>query len=111
MRTQTKGQDRKILKSEYRSLKRLFRYFFEGYDIFDGHHSEPQVDIPISQFGITNLEFNETKKGTEFTITLDRPGILIGKAGQTLYKIQNYLSEHHTRQVKILIIESTIWRD
>ncbi len=104
MRNQTKGADIARLKSEYRSIKNAFRLFFEGWNGYN-----PVIDIPISRFGVTNLEFSEVDGRTEMMITLERPGILIGKAGSTLDAIQEYLSNHHERPVKILITESKLW--
>ena len=103
-RIQTKGQTLARQISDQKSLKRQFRMFFEGYEGY-----EAVVEIPIHKFGITDIQFNETDTATEMTITLERPGILIGRAGTVINQLKEYLSEHHGAPVKILIIESKLW--
>lgn len=93
-------------KEQIRKLKSLFRTFFEGcYDV------EPlyEYGFPISSLEITDLGF-EFKDGlTEMTVTLGRPGLLIGKAGRTINELEKVLSEPD-QKVKILIVESKLWR-
>jgi hypothetical protein len=102
-------------KRRYQSIKWSFRRFFEGWDdIMEDYGSnggmDPIVDIPIKTFGITDISFKETDDNTEMTITLERPGILIGKAGQTINAVTEYVSKHEDKPIKILIIESKLWR-
>jgi len=115
IRKQEKGKKYEGLESGYKSLKNTFRLFFEGWDdamdnFGSGLGMDPVVDIPISKLGITDIQFNETEEHTSMTITLERPGLLIGRAGQTIDAVTAYLSENHDRPVKVLIIESRLWR-
>ena len=103
-RIQTKGQTLARQIEDQRSLKNQFRYFFEGWE-GDG----AIVDIPIHKFGITDIKFNETDEATEMTVTLERPGILIGRAGTVINQLTTHLSEYHGCPVKVLIIESKLW--
>lgn len=99
-------------KDKKSKIKRLFRLFFEGagdplepYDMLIG----PEIDIPIMKFGITNMEFFQFDEGIAFRITLERPGLLIGKAGRVIDAIQKYLSDELEESVKIYIVESKLW--
>jgi len=104
-RIQTKGQTLARQIEDQSSLKRQFKYFFEGWE-GDG----AIIDIPIHKFGITDIQFNETDEATEMTITLERPGILIGRAGTVINQLAEHLSNYHDFPVKILIIESKLWK-
>jgi len=103
-RIQTKGQTLTRQISDQKSLKQQFRMFFEGYEGY-----EAVVEIPIHKFGITDIQFNETDEATEMTITLERPGILIGRAGTVINQLTSHLTGYHGAPVKILIIESRLW--
>lgn len=90
-----------------KELKSCFRLYFEGIP-YDGF-IDPVVDIPIRNFEITDIQFNFKEELTEMTITLGRPGLLIGRAGTTLNAIETFLTKHEGHAVKILIIESRLW--
>lgn len=93
-------------KEQIRKLKSLFRTFFEGcYEV------EPLYEdgFPVSQMEITDLSFAFKDGLTEMTVTLCRPGLLIGKAGRTINELEKVLSEPD-QKVKILIVESKLWR-
>ena len=99
------------LKGRHISHKQHLRQFFEGVVDYNGIRiMSPVVDISISKLGITNFEFNEHEGSTEMVITLERPGILIGKAGETIDKLQEHLSGSYERPVTISVIESKLWR-
>jgi len=109
---QTKGLISERRKS-HRSIKNAFRRFFEGFDdLYSGYHHdmEPIIDIPISKFGICDIQFDESNSEVIMYITLERPGILIGSRGYVIDKLQEYLSECYDKRVKISIIESKLWR-
>lgn len=95
----------KLSERQKRFLKTNFRWFFEGYDYMD----EPVIDIPIPKFGITNLRFREFKDKIVFEITLERPGILIGKGGRCINSLTEHLTERMSKKVEILIKESKLW--
>jgi DNA repair ATPase RecN len=96
-----------------KKLKGAFRTFFEGVSDLCPHVYE--TFIHVSTFEITNLDFaflleDETgKKRIEMTVTLGRPGLLIGRMGKTLQALEKYLSDDEYN-VKILIKESNLWR-
>ena len=94
-------------KEQIRKLKSLFRTFFEGC-----YETEPlygENGFPVSKMEITDLGFVFKDGVTEMTVTLGRPGLLIGKGGRTLFALEECLSDVD-QKVKILIIESTLWR-
>lgn len=95
-----------LSKKQQYHLKMHFRSFFEGY----GDYIEPVTPICITVFGITNFRFREFKDKIVFEITLERPGILIGKGGRVIDSIKESLSSRFTCPVEIEIIESKLWR-
>jgi hypothetical protein len=74
------------------------RVFFEGY--YDDN--TPIVDMPLIRLGITAFEVREFKNKRKFIITLKRPGLLIGKGGETIDKLKEYLSNGKTAEIHII---------
>lgn len=66
-------------------------------------------DINKNIMGITNVVVKNKKSRIFITITLERPGILIGKAGRTIDGLENYLVRIFEKPVKISIKESKLW--
>lgn len=94
-------------RDESRKLKNLFRVFFDG-----AYETSPVYEFafPVSRMEITDIGFTFKEDGSiEMTVTLCRPGILIGKMGRTIIALEEYLSDEH-RKVTIKIIESNLWR-
>ena len=101
-----------------RTLKLLFakrisqrqQSFYKGTIrcFFDDNDNLPN----LISLGITNLKFRKIKNQIEITITLERPGLLIGKGGSTINKLSEFLSNcpRDYLPVKINIIESKLWR-
>ena len=59
---------------------------------------------------ISNVEAWELSDGSyEIMITTQQPGVLIGSGGSFLNSIEEYLSQHFKRKVKVLITENQIW--
>jgi len=64
---------------------------------------EPHEDMPNTyQMGVCKLDYDEVKN--ELTVHLRRPGILIGKAGRTINKLEELIG------CKIKIIEVNLLR-
>lgn len=109
----TNTMELKKRTDKIKELKGSFRTFFEG--VSDLCPQVYDTYIHVSTMEITNLEFNflledeSGKKRIEMTVTLGRPGILIGKGGRTLAALEKYLSDDDYN-VKILIKESNLWR-
>lgn len=97
----------KSTKEKERELKSIFRLYFEGLP-YDGF-ADPIEDIPIRNFEITDIQFNFKEDLTEMTITLGRPGLLIGRSGRTIDGLEKFYSNREGHKVKILIIESKLW--
>ena len=96
---------KQITLSEQREYKNKIHVFFEGVYNLD---YPPMVDIPVIKLGVTDFYFEKFKKRLEITITLQRPGLLIGKHGTTIDSLIEYLSTKDL-PVKILIKESNVW--
>lgn len=89
-------------KSKINRFKSYFRTYFEGcYD-----NCEANDPISISRFGITDFLFEFKNEKLIVTIVLERPGILIGKAGRTIDGLNKYLSSDN---IEVHIKESKLW--
>lgn len=88
------------------SVKARTRIYFDGYD-----YDEGMVEgITTNRLGISNFDFNFTKDTLVVTITLLRPGLLIGKGAQTIddfTKSLNELSDDY--EIVVDIIENRLW--
>jgi hypothetical protein len=99
----------KDVKEISRRCKSLFQTYFEGAsDYFDPVYNDGK-GYPIANFGITDIKFNITDKLIKMIITLNRPGLLIGKGGSTLDGVEEWLNSEKNTPVKIHIIESKLW--
>lgn len=104
-----------ILKSIENSkhFKSAFRIYFEGVKDYScdelGWLVKPINNIQINKFEITDLEIDFQQSQIMCYITLCRPGLLIGKGGQLLTQIENYLSDTYGKKVKFIIKESNLW--
>lgn len=88
-----------------RELKNAFRLYFEG---IESMKIEPIEPMSVFKLGITDIQFEFKPEVIEMTITLERPGLLIGKGGRTIDGVTEFLSKKDT-PVKIKIIESKLW--
>lgn len=80
-----------------RRVKFWFRQYFEDNDLTPGiwqlHH----------------IEVKTNKADIVVTVTLGRPGLLIGKGGETFDEITKRLSDWLKKPVKIKIRECNVW--
>jgi len=95
-------------------LKSHFRSFFECSPLSSGGYSDPIINIPIIKFGITDIHFENGVETIDMYITLERPGILIGRGGRVINNLERYLrgpqhSDMITKKINVKIIESKIW--
>ena len=67
-----------------------FRFYFEGNDYLPQIH---ETIFPINRFEISNLEYEFDRDTLLVSITLQRPGILIGKVGRTIDGLNEYLKK------------------
>ena len=105
-------------------LKRQFRNFFEGQTLSGIEYFAPVIAISVMKMGITDIkiEFGTEKNKhdidcevVDMFVTLERPGILIGKGGRVINRLERYLNgpQHHptlTRKTNVKIIESKLWQ-
>lgn len=105
----------KVAKNIEQNLKNSFRIFFDG--VGDGGTMliEPIIDCSVIRMGITNIEFKYiNKKDIDMTVTLQRPGLLIGSAGNIIKEVEKHLNiikpENLDGNIKIKIIESRLWK-
>jgi len=87
-------------------VKTLFRAILEGDEYIE---SEPIIGYEMfRKLQITNIEVKIDKIIT-ITVTLERPGLLIGKAGRTIDELTERLSKRLNDKVEIIIKDSEIW--
>ena len=95
-------------RKQINDFKMAFKLFFEGYDGRDTQAYKTYV--PIISFGITDLKFTFTETNKlNVTIVLQRPGLLIGKGGETITSLAGFMKKNHNVN-KIDIEESKLWR-
>lgn len=103
---------KKTIQSEYtkeqksfiNSVKSGFQNYFDG--VLD---YEPVIpNLPLSRLCIESLNFEFKENICEITITLQRPGLLIGKGGSTIDGLVKYLSDKDYT-VKFQIVTSKLW--
>lgn len=89
-------------------IKYCFRNFFQGgYDYDDQIY---ETYIPIKNFGITDLDFKFDSNMVTLTITMEFPGIIIGKGGRTIDALREYLNDVlDNYSIKIDLKESKLW--
>ena len=58
---------------------------------------------------ITDIKAEEKTKEYILHITTHRPGILIGKQGRDIERLNSYLNKNFNKPVRIIIIENTLW--
>lgn len=80
-----------------RRVRRLMSQFFVN------------EDISRDVLEITDVDVKIKKKLVTVTVTLGRPGLLIGKMGKTIDALKEYLENMIERDVEILIKESKLW--
>jgi ribosomal protein S3 len=97
-------------KNTINRIKSLFVTYFDG-----GYQIDPISSHSLSSLRVTDLEFNfdpkineKVKYDVSLTVTLGRPGLLIGMGGRTLNELEERFSTADEK-VKILIKESRLW--
>ena len=80
-----------------RQVKRSINQFFQNEDIIR------------QSLEITNVIIRQTKKKLTITITLERPGLIIGKGGKIIDSLKKYLEMLYEIEITILILESKLW--
>lgn len=83
-------------------FKSLFRTYFEG-----GYDFDAAYPMSITSLGITDLIFVFNGRLLLVTVVLERPGLLIGKAGIVIDDLNKYLA---TMNIVVGIKESKLWR-
>lgn len=86
-------------ESQNKAIRRYMSYFFEY-----------EANIYILNFGITKVESKELKNEIVVTVTLERPGVFIGKGGSVIDKLSAGLSEELGKKVRIDLEESQLWK-
>lgn len=78
-------------------VKYWFQQYFEDNDLYSGVWQLHHIGVVTSKSDIV------------VTITLGRPGLLIGRGGQTIDEITKRLSDWLEKPVKIKINEYNVW--
>lgn len=79
-------------------VRRAIGFYFDEHDIYR------------SVLEITDIQSKFKSNEIIITITLGRPGLLIGKGGKDIDKLTKYLTRRFDKEVQIKIIESKLWR-
>lgn len=102
------------LKMKFLSKKDINSYKWNIETFFEGNYNagiKPIIPMSLMRLGITNFGFAEYDDKVIITITLIRPGLLIGKEGSTIKKLEEHLSYRPiNKPVKISVIESDLWK-
>lgn len=80
------------------------KHFFTKYEDFGECNYKQLYDLQIHAIGT-----NETNDKIEVIITLERPGLIIGKAGSTIDALTAHLKTELKKDVKINVKESELW--
>ena len=98
-------QSRKIL---FNRIKTGIQVFFDG-----SRFNIPEAGLPsLASMGITDLKMlSMSNSAITIEITLQRPGLLIGKGGSTLDRLRSYLSiMEDGKSIYVEVEESQIWK-
>jgi hypothetical protein len=97
-----------LSEKEQKRYKRMIKSFFDG--DFDGKDciKDPRSDCRLSVLGVTDVQFRNTKELLTITFVLEKPGLLIGKRGNQVRKLVDYLSID--KKVEIKTVESKLWK-
>lgn len=102
--------DQYYITSTIHQIKWGIKTYFEGFSSEDDTDIPPVVDIPIFRLGITDFGFRfKIGNKVDVTITLERPGLLIGKGQKTIDGLKRYLNKEHKYHVDIMIEQSNLW--
>ena len=81
--------------------ERRIKYWFQQY--FEDNN------LPYGTWQLHHIGVVTRKSDIVVTITLGRPGLLIGKGGETIDEITKHLSDWLKKPVKIKINEYSVW--
>ena len=93
---------KKYRHSTYNTIRRLI------YNRIKNYWDEKYV-TSIDSLRICDIQYKDTRTTRKITITLGRPGLLIGKAGRTIDDLQKYLTTIYDRKVTFHIVESDLF--
>lgn len=82
-----------------RTIKAAFRSYFDTRQGFD-----------LCQLEITNIHIGTRRGIVEMTVTLCKPGLLIGVEGKTLTMLEGHIQRRVEKPFRIIIKESKLWR-
>lgn len=71
----------------------------------DLYQAMENVNLSRGDVGISRIIVLPFRKTIHVFIWLHRPGIFIGRKGDTLYKIQDFMSEMARKEVKISLVD------
>jgi predicted RNA-binding protein Jag len=101
---------KKLSPITQKRIKSYFRIFFDG-----AYESDPvyHMHIDVHMFGITDFVTYDCGDKITVVITLTRPGILIGRGGETIESLKKFYNDMLLNEMKkpitIDIIESKLW--
>ena len=91
------------------AIRNDIRTYFDGNE-YTEERNAIQENLFIAKLGITDIQVVENTENVTVTITLLRPGFLIGKAGCEINNLQKYLSQTASpKTLKLCVRESDLW--
>jgi len=73
------------------------------------HHCHYE-DIIYENWDVTNIKVKTRRKFIVVTIYAQRPGLVIGRGGETINGIEQWLNDDMGKPVKVKIVETDIWK-
>lgn len=77
-----------------------------GRFVYTKNQDAAKASNELLLYGIHNIRYNKFRK--RVIIILERPGIIIGKAGENIDNLRDAINRLLKTQVKIILIEQTL---
>lgn len=105
-----KLQFNKLISEEKRTLQTIQHTYMQIYEGYKSKENENKATKLLFDLGIKKVWFRKTflKKEAVCHIELSHPGWIIGKAGETIKRIEENLKEEFHYPVKIKVYDSNI---
>ena len=99
---------KRLSKKEEFRYKCLIRTYFEG-----DRYSLPVSSNAVSviTLGVTEFKFRRFKDHDVIIITLERPGLLVGRGGRVIDSLTEHLEKLYERKIIIKLFESKVWKN
>lgn len=92
-------------------IKNIKNTFFKNHSLVKTWLRK-EIEIQNSkwnEYGITNVKVNDSKIKTTITITVQRPGLFIGRKRKNINNLENSFKNSFKKSLEIKIKQSKIW--